>query len=342
MAITKRKDGKWLVNIKPGGRGGKQIKRVFKTEREAKQFMIWANGQAQQDPDWAPAKKDSRRLSKLVERWFELHGCKLRDGKKRLGKLKMMCLSLGDPIASQFKAFHFSEYRAQRLKNGISENTVNHEHAHLRSVFNELRRLGEWTEANPIETVKALKLQEREMGELNADQINALMKALDGADNKHVKLIATVCLSTGARWGEAESLNISQVKEGLIFFANATKSRKARGIPISDELERTLREHHEEHGEGPRIFGPAYSAFRRSLERAAIPMARGQASHVLRHTFASEFMRRGGNILVLQRVLGHQSLAMTMRYAHMAPDHLVEVRTLNPMAKPIAVQTSPA
>ncbi|PUE08039.1 tyrosine-type recombinase/integrase [Limnohabitans sp. T6-20] len=333
MAISKRKDGKWLVNIKPGGRVGKQIKRVFNTEREAKQFVIWANGQALQDPDWAPIKKDTRRLSKLIERWFELHGCKLRDGKKRLGKLKMMCLSLGDPIASQFKAFHFSEYRAQRLKDGISDNTVNHEHAHLRSVFNELRRLGEWNEENPLESVKALKLQEQEMGELNSEQIQILMNSLDSAENKHVKLIATVCLSTGARWGEAESLNVSQVKDGLILFANETKSRKARGIPISEELEKALKAHHKKHGEGAKLFGPAYSAFRRALERAAIPMKQGQASHVLRHTFASEFMRRGGNILVLQRALGHQSLAMTMRYAHMAPDHLIEVRTLNPMAE---------
>lgn len=333
MIKRRKSDGQWLVNIKPGGRNGVQIKRVFKTEREAKEFVIWANAQAQQNPEWAPAKKDMRRVSKLVERWFDLHGCKLRDGKKRLGKLKMMCLGLGDPIASQFKAFHFSEYRAQRLKNGISDNTVNHEHAHLRSVFNELRRLGEWNEENPLESVKALKLQEQEMGELNSDQIDQLMGSLDNAENKHVKLIAIICLSTGARWGEAESLNISQVKDGLIFFANETKSRKARGIPISTELEQSLRNHYEKNGEGLRIFEPAYSAFRRALDRAAIPMKKGQASHVLRHTFASEFMRRGGNILVLQRALGHQSLAMTMRYAHMAPDHLVEVRTLNPMAK---------
>jgi site-specific recombinase XerD len=40
----------------------------------------------------------------------------------------------------------------------------------------------------------------------------------------------------------------------------------------------------------------------------------------------------GGNILVLQKILGHQSLAMTMRYAHLAPEHLQEAKTLNPLA----------
>jgi site-specific recombinase XerD len=38
----------------------------------------------------------------------------------------------------------------------------------------------------------------------------------------------------------------------------------------------------------------------------------------------------GGSILVLQKILGHTSLAMTMRYAHLAPDHLQEALRLNP------------
>ena len=77
----------------------------------------------------------------------------------------------------------------------------------------------------------------------------------------------------------------------------------------------------------------AYTAsFRRALARSQIENPKGQASHVLRHTFASEFMRKGGDILVLQRSLGHQSLAMTMRYEHLAPDHLIEARKLNPLS----------
>ncbi|WP_424649030.1 tyrosine-type recombinase/integrase [Castellaniella sp.] len=57
----------------------------------------------------------------------------------------------------------------------------------------------------------------------------------------------------------------------------------------------------------------------------------GQLTHVLRHTFASHFMINGGNILTLQRILGHQDLKTTMRYAHLAPDHLESARMLNPL-----------
>jgi site-specific recombinase XerD len=42
--------------------------------------------------------------------------------------------------------------------------------------------------------------------------------------------------------------------------------------------------------------------------------------HALRHTFASHFMMSGGNILTLQKLLGHADLKMTMVYAHLSPD----------------------
>ena len=61
----------------------------------------------------------------------------------------------------------------------------------------------------------------------------------------------------------------------------------------------------------------------------------GQMTHVLRHTFASHFVMKGGNILTLQRLLGHRDLKTTMRYAHFSPDHLLEAVRLNPLAKPV-------
>ena len=63
-----------------------------------------------------------------------------------------------------------------------------------------------------------------------------------------------------------------------------------------------------------------------------IVLPRRQSTHVLRHTFASYFMMNSGNILALQRTPGYASLAMTMRYAHLAPDHLEEAKRLNPPA----------
>lgn len=84
-------------------------------------------------------------------------------------------------------------------------------------------------------------------------------------------------------------------------------------------------------GIGDRVFGTAYAAFREGVARAEIALPKGQLSHALCHTFASHFMMNGGNILTLQRILGHSDLRMTMTYAHMAPEHLEEAVRLNPL-----------
>lgn len=68
-----------------------------------------------------------------------------------------------------------------------------------------------------------------------------------------------------------------------------------------------------------------------AVKISGVNLPSGQKTHMLRHTFASPYMMNGGNILTLQRVLGHASLNMTMRYAHLAPDHLLYVLMLGPI-----------
>ena len=58
---------------------------------------------------------------------------------------------------------------------------------------------------------------------------------------------------------------------------------------------------------------------------------------MLRHTFASHFIMNGGNILTLQKILGHTTLAMTMRYTHLAPDHLRDALNLGPALDYVAL-----
>ncbi len=59
--------------------------------------------------------------------------------------------------------------------------------------------------------------------------------------------------------------------------------------------------------------------------------------HDLRHTFASHFMMAGGNILTLQKLLGHSSVSVTMKYAHLAKDFMREEVARLSFATPSAV-----
>jgi len=69
-------------------------------------------------------------------------------------------------------------------------------------------------------------------------------------------------------------------------------------------------------------FSNGSNGFEQTLAGSRILLPAAQSSHVLRHTFASRFVMNGGKILTLQTHPGLQSLATTIRYAHLAPDPL--------------------
>lgn len=312
----------WLVDIQPTGRGGKRYRKTLATKSEALRWEAWLIAKVTKAPDWTPPRKDIRHLSDLIDLWFDSHGQQLRDSKHRRQILLNLAEQIGNPLAREFNAAQFTEYRARRLKNGIKESTANREHAYLRSMFNELERLGHWQGENPLKAVRQFKERQQELIYLKPKHIEDLLKSLEG----DTRLVTKICLATGARWSEAERLRAEQVSDGLITFTD-TKSGLNRSVPISQELAKEIKRK-----DNGRLFKGCYEQFRRTISKLSIDLPAGQLTHVLRHTFASHFMANGGNILVLQRILGHQSLAMTMRYAHLAPEHLQEAIRLNPLS----------
>jgi len=140
-------------------------------------------------------------------------------------------------------------------------------------------------------------------------------------------MVARICLATGARWGEAQALRPERIRGNALVFAN-TKSKRVRMVPVTPELVAAIRKHWQAHGPFTNCIG----VFRMVLLSTSIKPPRGQASHILRHTFAAHFIMGGGHIVTLKEILGHASLNMTMRYAHLAPEHLHDAIRLGPMA----------
>jgi integrase len=238
------------------------------------------------------------------------------------------------PLAREFDAQMFSRYREKRLSGDYARSnrvkkvalrTVNLELANFRAVFNELARMGECKDDNPIKNMRPFRTEESEMAFLTKEQIGQLLDECGRENNTDLVSIVKLCLSTGARWSEAEELHKSQVTKYKVTYTK-TKGRKNRTIPISEALYDSLKI-----VKKGRLFKNCYGAFRTALKRTDIELPAGQLTHVLRHTFASHFMMNGGNILVLQRVLGHTDIKMTMRYSHFAPDHLEDALRLNPL-----------
>lgn len=330
MAVNRLASGKWLCQCFPYGRDGKRIRKQFATKGEALSYerRLMANKQSTEVNNGAV------KLEDLIQRWYDMHGKTLESGESRRVKLSAICMRLGNPLAHEVDKNMFAVYRERRLagewlpkgKKSIKEATVNREQSYLHAVFSELKRLGEWEGNNPLEGIRHFKEGDQELSFLYPDEIERLLIACDESENKSLGIVVRLCLATGARWGEAESMRQSQILPGRVSFIN-TKSNKNRTVPISKRLQDMLPK-----SRGS-LFSSSYDAFKHALRRARIELPSGQRTHVLRHTFASHFMMGGGNILVLQQILGHSTIMMTMRYSHFAPDHLEAALALNPFDK---------
>jgi integrase len=301
--------------------GIRKRKRGFRTKSEAER---WVSDLRRQYRD--RGRDPGERLSDLVEVWYELHGSTLKDP-YRYSRTKAIVEGLGNPIAATFTALDFGRYRTHRLKT-CTPATVNHEHRYLKAVFNELIRLGVWHTDNPLGLLRQLRVEETERAFLTLDECRLVLKECAASTNSHTLPVAKLCLATGARWDEAESLTRNQVRNGQVRFLR-TKNGKNRSVPIPADLEQLLLERGYP-GNG-RLFSSCRSAFRKAYERTGLHTP-GQLTHILRHTFASHYMMQGGNILALQRILGHGDIKMTMRYSHLSPDHFASVLTNSPLS----------
>ncbi|AMR68779.1 phage integrase [Aquipseudomonas alcaligenes] len=301
--------------------GIRKRKRGFRTKSEAERWV------SDQRKEYGRRGRDpGERLADLVHIWQELHGVTLKD-QKRYGRTLAIVEALGNPIASTLSPLEFSRYRAERLKT-CTPATVNHEHRYLKAMFNELIRLGVWHEANPVANLRQLRVDETELTFLTLEECRLVLAECAASTNSHTLPVAKLCLATGARWDEAESITRAQLVNGQVRFAR-TKNGRVRSIPIPEDLQRLLLDRGYP-GSG-RLFSSCRSAFRKAYERTGLHTP-GQLTHILRHTFASHYMMQGGNILTLQHILGHGDIKMTMRYSHLAPDHFATALSMSPLA----------
>ncbi|MGY0266160.1 phage integrase, partial [Citrobacter freundii] len=78
---------------------------------------------------------DHRRLSELLDRWWELHGRSHKYGEKRQRELKRVISDMGNPRLSKINKGFIAEYRSMRLYEGVKASTVNRDLSTLRGLF---------------------------------------------------------------------------------------------------------------------------------------------------------------------------------------------------------------
>jgi integrase len=138
-----------------------------------------------------------------------------------------------------------------------------------------------------------------------------------------------IALNSGTRASEQFSLKWSQVDlDRRILTLPKTKNGSVRHIPINSVAARAFAALYADRKGSEAVFpskrndGAALVSargwFKPALKAAGVE---GFTWHCLRHTFASRLAMAGVDIRTVGELLGHKTLAMTMRYAHLAPAH---------------------
>lgn len=228
-------------------------------------------------------------------------------------------------------------YKAQKLRDGLSAKTVNN---HLIVLSKCLHTAKEWGQVESFPAVKHLKTTSQRLDYLSPIESQQL---IENANYPMWREMAFLALRTGLRLGELFGLDWEDVDfkrkqiavqrsivNGIV---GTPKSGKARYVPLTDEVCRAIYPTRRAAGllfaradGSPLSHRIASNAIRQMCKRAGI---RSVSWHVLRHTFASQLASRGVSLTVIKELLGHSTIAMTMRYAHLAPSTLREaVRVL--------------
>lgn len=219
----------------------------------------------------------------------------------------------------RFKTKEEAEGYLKRLQTPVRPATVNRELSLLKHMFSKAIEWGKCKE-NPAKKVKKLKGEVKRVRFLMPDEVQILLSSC--AD--YLKPIVTVAVHTGMRKGELLGLKWEQVnfEQGIITLHD-TKNSERRDIPMDETVKTVLKgmEKKRDHvfcNEEGETFVRLQRSFEAALKKSGIEDFR---FHDLRHTFASNLVMGGEDLNTVRELLGHKDLTMTLRYAHLAPNH---------------------
>lgn len=257
------------------------------------------------------------RFDALAKDYNERVAPTLRNPAERVRTVNVWVKILGRCKLRDIRLAEVEKYRAMRLKKAKPA-TCNREVAVLKRVLNVAVSWG-LIEHNPVDRIRMLPERNQRLRYATAEEATRLVEVAA----PHLGPLCVTALNSGARLGELLGLRWIDVdfKSGTLSFVD-TKNGRRRDVPMNEAIRAALAGLPREtthvfvyKGKPMKVLG---SAFDTAVKRAGLVDFH---FHDLRHTFASHMAMAGVDMRTLQQLLGHRTLQMTMRYAHLAPEH---------------------
>jgi integrase len=297
-------------------------------------------------------------MESKYEDWATTH---LSNGKQTIDRIKANFSHLLPCKLSDIDVSVIVDWRTGQIKKGKKLSTINRDVNCLYSALSKAVTEWKIIPLHPLLALKPLKLDDLPTPRCLADdevkrlstalnEREELMRAKRASGNKwrierhlptrpeidqehfvdHLKPMVILSLHTGIRRGEMFKLSwddISFDTNTLTVKGPKAKSKKTRHIPLNPIAKSVLEKWKEQQGEKSGLVFPnkdgdlldnISTSWGNLMKAAKIEKFRW---HDLRHDFASKLVMAGVPLNTVRELMGHSDIKMTLRYAHLAPDH---------------------
>lgn len=210
--------------------------------------------------------------------------------------------------------------------------TVNRYMAILSHVFTIALKEWGWVEHNPLRRVTKMKEPRGRVRFLSDDERVSLLEAAKNSEGTYLYLIVVLALSTGARKMEILGLKWQDVNLArCVITLHETKNGERRVLPLTGHALELMQEHAKIRNLDCDLIFPGKNfknpmdirtPWETVLKRANIKDFR---FHDLRHSAASYLAMNGASLAEIAEILGHKTLQMVKRYAHLSDAHTSKV-----------------
>jgi site-specific recombinase XerD len=247
--------------------------------------------------------------------------------------------------------WHLEQWKKVRKEEGKAPGTINTELATVKSVFSKAKAWGKLSE-HPGTSVKLLQNPRQKIRFLSEEEEARLLAVCSPA----LRRVVQVGLLTGFRRQELASLRPEDVdrQDGTVSVAACyAKNGESRTLPVGPRLKSVLQDAVTASGSAATVLVNEHGRswhldtlsgqFRAACQEAGIGSL---GPHVLRHTFASRLVMAGVDLSTVRELMGHKDLQMTLRYAHLSPQHkrtaMETLETRFPMPSPATIHNTPS
>jgi integrase len=184
---------------------------------------------------------------------------------------------------------------------------------------------------SPFETIKIKRIEaDREF--LSSQELEKLLKTyretiLPEHYRNALRVFLFSCF-TGLRISDVREVRLEDIQKDILVFkpAKTDNFQKTMRIPLTEPAKIFIRD-----AAPNRLYGRIFQmesdqSINRKLKKIfdGISINKHISFHCARHTFATIFLREGGKVQILQKLLGHYSISETMKYVHILPDDTEE------------------